>query len=47
MQDAAICIRTGELDYSGLDEEQYDWANTVYGDVSEILPMDAPVLLGN
>jgi len=46
MKDAAICFRTGELDYSGLDEEQFDWANTVYGDVSEILPKDAPVLLG-
>jgi len=47
MKDAAICIRTGEPDYSGLDEEQYDWANTVYGDISKILPKDAPVPLGN
>jgi len=46
-KDAMICVRTGEPDYSELDEEQYDWANTVYGDVSEILPKDAPVLLGN
>jgi len=45
-KDAAICIRTGEPDYLGLDEEQYDWTNTVYGDVSKILPKDAPVPLG-
>jgi len=46
MKDATICIRTGEPDYWGLDEEQYDWANTVYGDITEILPKDAPAPLG-
>jgi len=30
-----------------LVEEQYDWASTVYGDISEILSKDAPVTLGN
>jgi len=44
MKDAAICIRTGKPDYSDLDEEEYDWTDTVYGDVSKILPKDAPVL---
>jgi len=47
MKDTAICIRIGELDYSDLNEEEYDWANTVYGDVSKIPPKDAPVPLGN
>jgi len=47
MKDTAICIRVGELDYSDLAEEEYDWASTMYGDVSEILPKDAPVPLGN
>jgi len=46
-KDAAICIRIGEPDYSDLVEEEYDWKSTVYGDVSEILPKDAPVPLGN
>jgi len=30
-----------------LTEEEYNWASTVYGDVSEILPKEAPVPLGN
>jgi len=47
MKDAAICIRVGKPDYSDLVEEEYDWTSTVYGDVSEILPKDAPVPLGN
>jgi len=47
MKDAAICIRIGEPDYSDLIEEEYDWKSTVNGDVSEILPKDAPVPLGN
>jgi len=47
MKDAAICIRVGEPDYSDLVEEDYDWTSTVYGDVSEIFPKDAPVPLGN
>jgi len=47
MKDTAICIRIGEPDYSDLGEEEYDWKSMVYGDVSEILPKDAPVPLGN
>jgi len=46
MKDAVICIRVGEPDYLDLTEEEYDWAS-IYGDVSEILPKDAPVPLGN
>jgi len=46
-KDAAICIRIGELDYLDLTEEEYDWASTLYGDVSEILLKDTPVPLGN
>jgi len=46
MKDSAICMRTGEPDYSELDEEEYDWTNTVYGDVTKILPKDAPKPLG-
>jgi len=47
MKDAAICISIGELDYLDVVEEDYDWKSTVYGDVSKILPKDAPVPLGN
>jgi len=47
MKDTTICIRTGEPDFLDLNEDEYDWVNTVYGHVSEILPKDAPVPLGN
>jgi len=46
MKDVMICIHTGEPNYSGLKEEEYNWSSTVYGDVSEILPKDAPIPLG-
>ena len=46
MKDAMIRVRTAEPDYSGLPDQAFDWAQTVYGDVSEILPKDAPPPLG-
>ena len=46
MKDAMIRIRTAEPDYSGLPVQAFDWANTVYGEVSEILPANAPSPLG-
>jgi len=46
-KDAVIYIRIGEQDYLDLVEEKYDWTSTVYKDVTEILPKDAPVPLGN
>jgi hypothetical protein len=47
MKEAIIRVRTGEPDYSDLPEQDYDWAQSVYGDVSEIIPDDAPTPLGN
>jgi len=48
LKDAVICIRIGKPDIMDLVEEEYDWTSTVlYGDVTEILPKDAPVPLGN
>jgi hypothetical protein len=38
--------RTGEPDYSDLPEQKYDWSYSVYGDVKEQLPEDAPAPLG-
>jgi hypothetical protein len=46
LKDAMICVRTAEPDYSGLPNQEFDWAQMVYGDVSEILPKDAPPPLG-
>ena len=42
MKHAAIRIRTGEPDFSGLPTNNYDWEHTVYGCDQEIIPKDAP-----
>jgi hypothetical protein len=46
MKHAAIRIRTEEPDYSGLAEQDFEWAYSVYGDVREIELTDAPEALG-
>ncbi len=46
MKDAMIRIRTAEPDYSGLPVQTFDWVHTVYGEVFEILPKNAPPPLG-
>jgi hypothetical protein len=46
MKDAIIRVRTEEPDYSELPEQEFDWSHSVYGDVSEIIPTDAPTPLG-
>ena len=47
MKHALICVRTEEPDYSEIPEQEYEWAHTVYGNVKEILPHNAPEPLGN
>jgi hypothetical protein len=42
MKDSVICIRTGEPDYSALPDQEFDWERSVYGNVSEMLPSNAP-----
>jgi hypothetical protein len=44
---AMIRIRTDEPDYSDLPDVEYDWSRSVYGELSELLPTDAPAPLGN
>ena len=46
MRHGYIRIRTGEPDYSGLPNQDFDWAATAYGEVQELLPDDAPPPLG-
>ena len=46
MSDACIRIRTHEPDYSGIPTVTYDWATSVYGEVEELVPSDAPVPKG-
>ena len=42
MNQAAIRVRTEVPDYSQLTHRTYDWTRTVYGDVTEEFPPDAP-----
>jgi hypothetical protein len=46
MEHAMIHVCTKEPDYSALPVQELEWAHTVYGDVSEIIPNDAPSPLG-
>jgi len=41
-----IRVRTEEPDVSGLPDLNYDWTNTVYGDIKEEIPKDIPEPLG-
>jgi len=43
---ATICFRTELPNYSGIPDQAFDWASTVYGNLSEIKPTDAPPPLG-
>jgi Reverse transcriptase (RNA-dependent DNA polymerase) len=47
MRHAAIRIRTEEPDYSDIPDFQYDWSKSVYGELHEVKPSDAPEPLGN
>ncbi len=47
MKHATIHIHTAEPDYSDLPQPEYDWTYTVYGNVQEQVPTDAPDPLGN
>src|SRR6476660_4642327 len=45
MKSGTLRFRVHESDYSDLPVKQYDWSS-VYGEVSELLPDDAPEPLG-
>jgi hypothetical protein len=46
MRFESIRVRTEEPDYSNIPDHQYDWTYAVYGIIKEVLPKDAPELLG-
>jgi hypothetical protein len=46
MKHGYIRVRTEEPDFSDMPGVEYDWAKTVYGDVKEEIPKDAPKPLG-
>ena len=41
-----IRVLTEEPDYSDLERVEYDWSKSVYGNISEEIPKDAPEALG-
>jgi hypothetical protein len=43
---AAICLRLVEPNLGELPDKNFDWCHTVYGNVQELLPRDAPKTLG-
>jgi len=45
-KDSAIRFRTEEPDYSALPKQVHTWANSVYGNVKEIIPEGTPPPLG-
>ncbi|KAG7368718.1 hypothetical protein IV203_031461 [Nitzschia inconspicua] len=45
-KDACIRYRTNEPDYTDLPERPSEWDRSIYGDVEELLPHDAPKPLG-
>jgi hypothetical protein len=46
MKHGAIRFRTEEPDYSAIPDPEYEWDFSVYGDVEEDIPPDAPIPLG-
>jgi hypothetical protein len=46
MRFASIRVRTAEPDFSDVPNPEHDWTYTVYGNVKELLPKDAPEPLG-
>jgi hypothetical protein len=46
MRHSAIRIRTDEPDYSDIPDPDYDWSRTVYEEIEEDKPKNAPKPLG-
>jgi hypothetical protein len=46
MRHSAISVHTNEPDYSDSPEMEHDWSRSVYGDIQELIPQDAPNPLG-
>ena len=47
LPDGAIRFRTGEPDFSSLNDQEYDWTRSVYSGACEQIPHDIPKPLGN
>ena len=46
MKHAVIRVQTDLPDYSDLEPQVFDWAQSIYGNVTEMIPDDAPTPLG-
>ena len=46
MRHGVIRVRTDKPDYSDIPKPAHDWLNSIYGNVKEVIPSDAPVPLG-
>jgi hypothetical protein len=46
MRDSVIRIRTDKPDRSGLPDQVFDWSNSAYGEVKEIIDDNMPLPLG-
>ena len=46
LPDGAIRFRTGEHDFSSLNDQEYDWTRSVYSGACEQIPHDIPKPLG-
>ena len=46
LPDGAIRFRTGEPDFSSLNDQEYDWTRSVYSGACEQIPHDIPKALG-
>jgi hypothetical protein len=44
---AAISVRVSDPDFKDLPDQDFNWCETVYGKVEELLPTDSPEPLGN
>jgi hypothetical protein len=47
IRQAAIRVRTEELDYSDIPDVDFYWSKTIYRDLKYLNPDDAPEPLGN
>ena len=47
MRFSRIRVRVNEPDYTDLPTEEYDWMRSIYGNIQEVVPEDAPRPLGS
>jgi hypothetical protein len=46
MRQAVLQIRTEEPDYLDVQDLEHDWSRSVYGEITKVIPQNAPEPLG-